>query len=89
MTISEASVERAFSRHKLVHSRLRANLSAKRLNDTLFVRYIFETSLKISQSVQEVQAVQEEIENWREVNTDKDDYIYIHSAVIYVYNMYI
>ena len=63
ITISEACVERAFSRHKLVHSRLRANLRAERLNDTLFVRYNFETILKISQSVQDVQAVHEEIEN--------------------------
>ena len=38
MTISEACVERAFFRHKLVHSRLRANLSAERLNDTLLIR---------------------------------------------------
>ena len=73
MTKSEACVERAFSHHKLVHSWLRANLSAERLNDTLFVQYNFETILKNSQSVQEVQAVQEEIENWREVYTNIDD----------------
>ncbi len=36
--ISEASVERAFSKHKMLHSQLRANLSAERIDDQLFLR---------------------------------------------------
>ena len=49
MTNFEACSERAFCRHKLVDSRIRANLSAERLNDTVFVRYSFETILKTLQ----------------------------------------
>ena len=47
--VSEASVERAFSRHKLVHSRLRAGLGVEKLDETLFIRYNFEVILKVSQ----------------------------------------
>jgi hypothetical protein len=39
VAVTEASVERAFSAHKMLHSRLRANLSTERLNDQLFIRY--------------------------------------------------
>ena len=36
---SEACVERAFLKHKLVHINLNASLSAEKLDDQLFVRY--------------------------------------------------
>lgn len=36
---SEAAVERAFSRHKAVHSQFRANLLPDIVDDMLFVRY--------------------------------------------------
>ena len=71
--ISEASVERAFSRHKLVHSQLRASLSAERLNDTLFVRYNFEKILKISRNDKEPVEVQAEIQNWCDVDDQDND----------------
>ena len=38
VAVSEASVERAFSAHRMFHSRLRANLSTERLDDQLFIR---------------------------------------------------
>ena len=39
ITSSEAAVERCFSMHKMVHSRVRANLSDEIVNDVLFIRY--------------------------------------------------
>ncbi len=59
-----ASVERAFSRRKLVHSRLRANLAAERLDEILFIRYNFEAIMKLPSLVQEIGTIAEEIENW-------------------------
>ena len=47
--ISEAAVERAFSRHKLVHNRLRANLQESTMDNHLFIRYNFETILDDAQ----------------------------------------
>ncbi len=57
--VSEASVERAFSRHKLVHSRLRANLGAERLDDILFIRYNLEAIMKLPSLVQEMGTIAE------------------------------
>lgn len=39
VAVTESSVERAFSAHKMFHNRLRANLSTERLDDQLFIRY--------------------------------------------------
>ena len=39
----EAAVERAFSRHKMIHTRLRANLEPESMDNQLFIRYDFET----------------------------------------------
>ena len=44
--VSEACVERASSKHKLIHSDLRARLSTKRMDDQLFIRYNFEHLFK-------------------------------------------
>ena len=46
VTVSEAEVERAFSRHKLVHSKMRASLNAETLNDQLFIRYNLDAMLQ-------------------------------------------
>ena len=51
IVMSEACVERAFSKHKIVHSNLRANLKADKLDDQLFVRYNFENVMGISSDV--------------------------------------
>lgn len=64
MPVSEAAVERAFSRHKIVHNRLRANLSTERLEDQLFIRYNFERILGLAQSMTEPDEICEEILNW-------------------------
>ena len=49
IAISEAAVERAFSRHKLVHNRLRATLQESTMDNQLFIRYNFETILDVAQ----------------------------------------
>ena len=36
------------SKHKMVHTQLRANLSATKLDDQLFIRYNFENIINIS-----------------------------------------
>ena len=46
ISVAEAAVERAFSRHRLVHTRLRANLEAESMDNQLFIRYNFETIMK-------------------------------------------
>ena len=38
MPVTEAAVERAFSRHKIVHTRLPANLKTENLETQLFIR---------------------------------------------------
>ena len=48
---SEACVERAFSKYKMVHSNLRANLTSDKLDDQLLVRYNFENVMDISSDV--------------------------------------
>ena len=68
--VSEASVERAFSRHKLVHSRLRASLGVEKLDETLFIRYNFEVILKVSQKDKKPIELEKEIENWSSVYID-------------------
>ena len=45
--IPEVFVERAFSKHKLFHSKMRASLSDGKLNDQLLIRYNFAKVLKI------------------------------------------
>ncbi|OAF66721.1 hypothetical protein A3Q56_05562 [Intoshia linei] len=42
MPLTEASVGRAFSKHRQFHNYLRANLSTEKLNDQLFIRYNWE-----------------------------------------------
>ena len=54
VTISEACVERALSKHKRVHSNLRASLKAEKLDDQFFIRYNFENILKISKELVQV-----------------------------------
>ena len=68
--VSEASVERAFSRHKLVHSRLRASLGVEKLDETLFIRYNFEVILKASEKDKKPIELEKEIENWSSVYID-------------------
>ncbi len=45
---SEACVERAFSKHKKIHSNLRASLSTDKVDDQLFIRYNFENIMNIA-----------------------------------------
>ena len=51
VVVSEACVERAFSRHKLFHSNLRANLKAEKLDEQLFLRYNFQNMIDIASTV--------------------------------------
>lgn len=39
IAVSEAAVERCFSRHKIIHSKYRASLTDDVVNDILFIRY--------------------------------------------------
>ena len=39
VTVTKAAIERAFSAQKLIHNRMKANLSPERLQDQLFIRY--------------------------------------------------
>jgi hypothetical protein len=50
MSVSEACVERAFSKHKLFHTNLRASLKSQKLDDQLFLRYNFENIMKVAQT---------------------------------------
>ena len=68
--VSEASVKRASSRHKLVHSRLRASLGVEKLDETLFIRYNFEVILKVSQKDKKPIELEKVIENWSSVYID-------------------
>ena len=68
--VCEASVEQAFSCHKLVHSQLRASLGVKKLDETLFIRYNFEVILKVSQKDKNPIELEKEIENWSSVCID-------------------
>ena len=70
--ISEAFVERAFSKHKLFHSKLRASLSDGKLNDQLFVRYNFAKVLKIAETSNLVQQVENKISSWVYVSDDSE-----------------
>ena len=51
VVVSEACVERAFSRHKLFHSNLRANLKAEKLDEQLFLRYNFQNMIDTASTV--------------------------------------
>ena len=55
LAISKARVERAFSKHKRVHTNLRASLKAEKLADQFFIRYNFENILKISKKLVQVE----------------------------------
>ena len=59
MPVTEAAVERAFSRHKIVHTRLRANLKTKNLETQLFIWYNFKRILKIASKDSKTEAVGE------------------------------
>ena len=48
--ITEASVERAFSKHRLLHNPLRASLSEAKLDDQLIICYNFSHILKLVQT---------------------------------------
>ena len=61
VAISEACVERAFSKHKRVHTNMRASLKAEKLDDQLFIRYNSENILKISK---ELVQVEDDIIDW-------------------------
>ena len=64
MPVTEAAVERAFSRHKIVHTRLRANLKTENLETQLFIRYNFERSLKIASKEFKTEDLEGEILTW-------------------------
>ena len=58
VSIGEAAVERAFSRHKLIHSRLRANLKDPSI-DKLFIRYNFDFIIGVAnREVEEIEVLQ-------------------------------
>ena len=64
VSMTEAAVETAFSRHRLIHSR--ANLAAKKTDDTLFLRYNFDKIFNIGEKDIDVVELENEIiyENW-------------------------
>ena len=64
MPVTEAAVERAFSRHKIKHTRLRANLKTENLETQLFIRYNFERILKIVSKESKTEDVEVEILTW-------------------------
>ena len=61
MPVTEAAVERAFSRHKIVHTRLRANLKTENLETQLFIRYNFERILKTASKESKIEDLEGEI----------------------------
>ena len=64
MPVTEAAVERAFSRHKIVHARLRANLKTENLETQLFIQYNFERIFKIASKESKTEDVEGEILTW-------------------------
>ena len=70
--MTEAAVERAFSRHRLVHTRLRANLAVMKIDDTLFLRYNFENIFNIGEKDVDVVELESKLiyENWLEIDFD-------------------
>ena len=71
MTVTEAAVERAFSRHKIVHTRLRANLKTENLETQLFILYNFGRTLKNASEESKTEDVEGEILTWlRNVDID-------------------
>ena len=50
---------RAFSRHKLIHSRLRANLKDTSLDNQFFIKYNFEVIIGVAnREVEEIEVLQ-------------------------------
>ena len=68
IAVSEGAVERAFSRHRLFHSRLRANLKAESMDSQSFVRYNFETILNVAKLNSVEVEVEEEMAKFHDVN---------------------
>ena len=65
MPITEAAVERAFSRHKLFHNTLRASLANEKLDDQLYIRYNFDKIMKIAAREQSTDVnLETEIISW-------------------------
>jgi len=64
LPVSEAAVERAFSRHRLVHTNLRSRLSCETLDDELFIRYNMASMLKIKKQLSTVEEIHSEIQAW-------------------------
>ena len=62
--MTEAAVERPFSRHKIEHTRLRANLNTENLETQLFIRHNFERILKIASKESKSEDVEGEILTW-------------------------
>ena len=62
--MTETAVERAFSRHKIVHTRPRANLKTETLETQLFIRHNFERILKIASKESKTEDVKGEILTW-------------------------
>ena len=70
--MTEAAVERSFSRHRLVHTRLLANLAGQKIEDTLFCRYNFENIFNIGERDLDVVELKNDIiyENWLAIDFD-------------------
>ena len=64
MPVTEAAVEQAFFRHKIVHTRLRANLRTENLETQLLIRYNFERIFKIASKESKTEDVEGEILTW-------------------------
>ena len=71
MPVIEAVVERAFSCHKIVHTRLRSNLKTEKLKTQLFIRYNFKRILKIASKESKTEDVEGQILTWL-CNVDVD-----------------
>ena len=86
VAVSEAGVERAFSHHGLIHTRLRSQLSPSRLDDSLFVCYNFESILDLSSQVSE-KCLAIETDKFTDVNliSDIDTKITVQLLILIVY----
>ena len=72
VSMTEAAVERAFLRHRLDHTRLRANLAAKKTDDTLFLRNNCENIFITGEKDIDVVELENKIiyKNWLEIDFD-------------------
>ena len=68
----ERRLERAFSRHKRVHNRLRANLSSESLNNQLFLKYNFAPDLKIACEPGNINLEEEKTSSCYNIEYDSD-----------------